>query len=93
MKKENVKEMKKQAEVLFDEFYGDFIAYRLKFEELRSKAYEAGGGLPDKVSNSEYGELNDVLTKLVEGMANVEVQKLDDYQEYFKDMIGADYIL
>lgn len=82
----SLKKYKKECATEFFAFQGEFSKYLNKFEELRSEVYEAAGG-ELHYGVSEWANLNEVLTNLVDDMRHTCVQKYDDIQEYFNGEI------
>ena len=79
-------DLKQECATEFFAFQGEFSKYLHKFEELRSEVYETAG---DELKScvSEWANLNEVLTNLVEDMRHTCVQKYDNIQEYFNGEI------
>ena len=79
-------DLKQECATEFFAFQGEFSKYLNKFEELRSEVYETAG---DELKScvSEWANLNEVLTNLVEDMRHTCVQKYDNIQEYFNGEI------
>lgn len=79
-------DLKQECATEFFAFQGEFSKYLNKFEELRSEVYETAG---DELKScvSEWANLNEVLTNLVEDIRHTCVQKYDNIQEYFNGEI------